>query len=157
MTSTHSKVKDFFLGLNKATLHLVDEFYDENILFRDPIVELKSRRQVKDYYQHLYQHVESIGWNFFDEIQDQSRCTLTWQMTLTAKNFNGHKPVVVDGVSVITFGGREGRAVYHRDYFDMGAFVYEGLPVLGGLVRFVKRKMAGAHRDVVLARGPGGK
>ncbi len=137
---------EFFENLRKDSMHLVEEFYDENVRFSDPIVNLTNRRQVKDYYVNLYANVESISWTFPDVVSEKDRCALAWTMTLRAKNFNGNRPVIVDGVSVIKFGGRDGKAVYHRDYFDMGAFVYEGLPVLGGLVRFAKRKMADYHK-----------
>lgn len=138
--------KEFFEALNKDTMHLVDEFYDENVQFFDPLVEVKNRKQMKDYYTNMYNNVESIVWDIPDEIRDGNKCSLVWKMTLTAKNFNKGKPVVVDGVSVIKFGGKEGKAIYHRDYFDLGEFVYEGIPILGGMVRFVKSKMANHHK-----------
>ncbi len=147
MSEQHSKAKAFFEFLNKETMHLVDEFYDENVHFCDPMVDLKNRQQAKQYYVNLYQNVQSISWSFSAEINQGMDCALVWKMTLIAKALNGGKPVIVEGVSVIKFGGKEGKAIYHRDYFDMGAFVYEGLPVLGGLVRFVKAKMASHSKD----------
>ncbi len=147
MIQKHTKARVFFESLNKDTMNLVDDFYDEDIIFSDPIVCLKNRQQVKDYYANLYRNVESISWSFSDEINDRMDCALVWKMTLIAKSFNGGKPVAVDGVSVIKFGGKEGKAIYHRDYFDMGAFVYEGVPVLGGIIRFVKAKMASHQKD----------
>ncbi len=146
MSQTHPKAKDFFISLNKDTMGLVDEFYDENIIFRDPLVEINNRKQMKNYYANMYKNVQSVSWSFSDEINDKDSCVLAWKMTLQAKNFNGNKPLVVDGISLIKFGGKEGKAVYHRDYFDLGAFVYEGLPVLGSMVRFVKKKMA-SHQN----------
>jgi hypothetical protein len=32
---------------------------------------------------------------------------------------------------------------YHRDYWDAAEELYEKLPVLGGLMRFLKRRAAG--------------
>jgi hypothetical protein len=63
-------------------------------------------------------------------------------MTLETSKLNGGKPFSVEGNSVIVFGGPEGKAIYHRDYFDMGEFVYERIPVLGALVRYIKEQMA---------------
>ncbi len=141
--------RDFFLKLNSRTMNLVDEFYDEEVYFLDPIVEIKNRSQMKVYYENMYKNVESISWLITDEIMDRHQTVLVWTMTLSAKNFNGGRPLKLDGTSVIHFGGKEGKAIYHRDYFDMGAFVYEGLPVLGGMVRFIKKKMADHHRPIL--------
>ncbi len=147
MSDKHISAKSFFEALNKDTMHLVDDFYDEHVHFSDPMVDLNNRQQVKDYYLNLYKNVQSISWSFSAEINDGMDCALVWKMTLIAKALNSGNPVIVDGVSVIKFGGKEGKAIYHRDYFDMGAFVYEGVPVLGGLIRFVKAKMASHQKD----------
>jgi hypothetical protein len=42
------------------------------------------------------------------------------------------------GASVIKF---EERIHYHRDYFDVGAMLYERLPVVGGLIRSIKARV----------------
>jgi hypothetical protein len=145
MDQTHLKPKEFFEQLNQHSMHLVDAFYDEHVVFEDPLVQLKGRQDVKNYYGRMYTNVESISWDIPYEIRDGHKCALIWTMTLTAKNFNGNKPVVVEGVSILEFGGKEGQVIYHRDYFDMGRFVYENVPGLGALVRFVKHKMASYH------------
>ncbi len=151
MIQNHLSAKDFFLKLNSQSMNLVDEFYDKDVYFRDPIVEINNRRQIKEYYAKMYNNVQSIAWQIQDEIVDHNQCVLVWTMILSAKNFNGNKPLHLDGTSVIKFGGKEGKAIYHRDYFDMGAFVYEGLPILGGMVKFVKQKMAAHHNESHLA------
>lgn len=66
-----------------------------------------------------------------------------WKMIMIAKKLNKGKPVTVEGDSHIRFGGAEGKAVYHRDYFDVGAMVYEHVPIVGGLTRYVKKKLHG--------------
>ena len=137
-------VKKFFSDLNKDTMHLVDEFYDENACFQDPVARITERKQIKNYYAHLYNDLESIRFEFSDEIKQGDTEALAWKMILKTKSLNAGKPVVVDGISHIKFGGREGKVIYHRDYFDMGAFVYEYIPVLGQVIKMVKRKLS-AH------------
>ena len=55
--------------------------------------------------------------------------SLEWKMHLKTKALNGGKEMTVDGMSLVTFGS-QGKAISHRDYFDMGEFVYEKIPVL---------------------------
>lgn len=143
--SSNISVVSFFKELNKDSMHLVDEFYDRNVLFRDPLVEIRGREGFRAYYDRLYRNVKEIDFDITYVIQENNNTALAWKMMLRADNFNGNKPLTVDGSSVIKFGGTEGKAVYHRDYFDLGEFVYEGIPVLGRLVRFVKGKMAQHH------------
>ncbi len=131
-------VKAFFDGLNKDTLHLVDEFYDSKCVFMDPVVHLTSSAQVKAYYRNMYINVQSIAFDFHHVITQGNQVRAGWTMRLQAKALRGGKPIIVDGVSHITYGGSEGKVIYHRDYFDMGVFVYEWLPVIGPMVRYVK-------------------
>jgi hypothetical protein len=36
---------------------------------------------------------------------------------------------------------KAGKVRYHRDYFDLGAMLYEHLPLLGSLVKTIKRRL----------------
>jgi hypothetical protein len=65
-------------------------------------------------------------------------------MTYAVDKLNGGEPIAIEGNSIIKFGGPEDKVVYHRDYFDVGAMVYEHIPVLGWGVRTVKEKL-GKH------------
>ena len=67
-------------------------------------------------------------------------------MELRAKGLKGGERVLLDGTSHIRYGGESGKVIYHRDYFDMGAFVYENIPVLGPIVRYTKKRLS-KHRE----------
>mgnify|MGYP001788744818 CR=1 FL=1 len=62
---------------------------------------------------------------------------------MRAPSLNSGREITVDGVSLITFGGREGKVISHRDYFDMGEFIYERVPILSTVIRIIKNKMSG--------------
>ena len=47
------------------------------------------------------------------------------------------KPVIVNGLSQLTCGDR---IFYHRDYFDAGQLLYEQVPLLGAVNRWLKRR-----------------
>ncbi len=64
-------------------------------------------------------------------------------MYLKAPSLNSGREITVDGVSLITFRGAEGKVISHRDYFDMGEFIYERVPILSSVIGFIKNKMSG--------------
>jgi hypothetical protein len=45
--------KDFFSKLSAENIGLADEFYDEKVVFRDPLGELKGIEAIKKYYGGL--------------------------------------------------------------------------------------------------------
>jgi len=71
-------IEKFFNGLNKDTMNLVDEFYDENIEFLDPLVKVKGRDEMRAYYKELYDNVTSIEFKFSNEIMqgDTQGCSM---------------------------------------------------------------------------------
>ena len=134
------RAKEFFNYLNKDTMESVNDFYDENIVFKDPLVSFTNRKALRDYYQGLYNNVSSIHFTFENEVVTESECTFSWSMHMVC-GLNGGKPMVVDGISTIRFGGKEGKAIFHRDYYDMGEFVYERIPIVKNIISVIKKKM----------------
>ena len=138
MTKDEQKITNFFSNLSAATINLVDEFYAPDAEFSDPVVNLRGRDAIRAYYGGLYAAVKSIHFNFSKLLTDQDTVAAFWTMTLEAPKLNRGRPVVLPGVSHIRFDPASGKAAYHRDYFDMGAFVYEHVPLLGTIIRYVK-------------------
>jgi len=136
------RAKTFFDQLNKDQLHLVDQFYDSQVVFQDPIHTLNGASALKKYYEGLYRNVDEIRFVYGPSIEQGNTVSLTWRMHLQTPALQSGKELTVDGVSVITFGGTENKAIHHRDYFDMGEFVYERVPVLSSIITYIKKRMA---------------
>lgn len=64
-------------------------------------------------------------------------------MRLKTPALNSGMTFSVDGSSLIEFSGPEGKAISHRDYFDMGEFVYERIPILKLIIQAIKKRLAG--------------
>jgi hypothetical protein len=123
-------------------MHLVDAFYAENTHFVDPVVDLKGRAAVRKYYENLYQNVVSIRFEFSGIVTQGAEQVAFWTMILRGKRLKGGEEIRVVGNSHFRLDPQTGQALYHRDYFDMGEFIYEGVPILGSAIRFIKGKLA---------------
>ncbi|MEZ4815014.1 MAG: nuclear transport factor 2 family protein [Bdellovibrionota bacterium] len=133
--------KEFFSKLSPKTMNLVEEFYDEKILFQDPLGKISGLKAMKDYYSHLYEGAEYVHFEFDRQLKSGNEEVLFWKMTLKSKNLNSGKEYSVTGNSHMIFSTQSHKCVYHRDYFDMGSFVYERIPFLKNIIHFVKGKM----------------
>lgn len=142
--SAMTKSQEFFSGLSKDTMYMVDEYYAEDIEFHDPMVNIKGREALKDYYAGVYEGPQEVSFEYPSEIQQDNEIVLIWKMKFVNKDFNRGEPVYVDGSSHIIFND-EGKAVYHRDYFDMGQMIYKHVPILKHMVNFVDKKLAKEH------------
>lgn len=130
------KFQYVFEKLSKDSMHLIPEFYAEDVEFVDPVGKIKGSKNITKYYENMYKNVKSIKFEFSNFVESGDMVVGVWKMTLVTDKLNGGEPIAVDGNSVIKF--KDGKAIYHRDYFDMGAFVYENVPVLGFVVKKIK-------------------
>lgn len=135
------KIKSFFNALDKNNMHLVDEFYDSQMKFEDPLGKHEGVKAMKEYYEKLYKNVTEIRFDFGNIVQDGQSYFAPWTMHFSAKGLAGGKLISVEGGSLIKFSTQSGKAIYHRDYFDMGAFIYEHIPVVKSAIGFIKKKL----------------
>jgi hypothetical protein len=69
-------------------------------------------------------------------LQDE-QAFLTWDFLFRMKRFSTDEQCI-RGATHIRFAN-DGRVEFHRDYWDAAEELYEKLPVLGGLMRGLKR------------------
>lgn len=144
MAETYAeKIDRIFNAVSKDNVDVVDEFYDSNVRFIDPLGEHQGIESVKAYYANLYRAVQEIRFEFHRHATEGQKVSSEWTMYLRASGLNGGDEIQLDGVSFFEFDEASGKVSYHRDYFDMGAFVYEQVPVLRSIIRFVKAKLKG--------------
>lgn len=140
MPKRQERIETVFNELRADNLHILDEFYHPDIAFYDPIGDLKGLDNMKAYYAGMYENVKDIRFDFSDHVAQDDTFSSFWSMTFQAEGLNGGDPITIEGVSRIKFDQETDLVIYHRDYFDMGAMVYEHVPVVGAMIRYIKGK-----------------
>lgn len=131
------KIQSAFNNFTGKNLESLNSFYSSDVLFMDPVVEVKGLERLKGYYSHAYENVKSIRFEFAETIQEGNRIGAAWTMRLSVSRLNGGKEYEVPGYSVFRFN-EQGLVDYHRDYVDLGSMVYERLPIQGQIIRGIK-------------------
>lgn len=134
------KFLTIYNNLNHKNLHLLRDIYRPDIHFIDPAHEICGLDNLTDYFFVLYENLRSIDFIFHDVVKVDNAAYLQWQMTFRHKKFSGGSPVAVDGTTFLQFD-HEHLVYYHRDYFDLGAMIYEQLPLLGRLIKVIKGRL----------------
>ncbi|QJI17690.1 MULTISPECIES: nuclear transport factor 2 family protein [unclassified Pseudomonas] len=129
-----------FARLDKHNLHLLDSLYSQDISFTDPLHQVHGISALQAYFAQLYSNVEQLRFDFhaFDHVAD-GEGYLRWTMSFCHPRLAGGRQIQVEGCSHLLWHDKVYR---HRDYFDASALLYEHLPVLGRLVRWLKGRMA---------------
>jgi steroid Delta-isomerase len=67
------------------------------------------------------------------------QCFMSWDFVFAMRRFNSGEQII-RGSSHLTLA-TDGRIAQHRDYWDAAEELYEKLPLLGGLMRWLKRRV----------------
>jgi hypothetical protein len=134
-----ARVVDFFETLSPASLDQLDAFYTPDAYFKDPFNEVRGLAAVRGIFSHMYEALEQPRFVVTGRIVDGDQCFLTWNFEFRFKRFDTATLQTVRGGSHLKFTAK-GLIDFHRDYWDAAEELYEKLPVVGGLMRWLKKR-----------------
>lgn len=124
--------------LDRDHLHLLDEVYAENVSFTDPLHHVEGLPALHGYFERMYANVTAVRFDFERVLAGDGEAMLTWTMHLQHPRLSPTEPLALPGATHLRF---DAKVHCHRDYFDAGALLYERLPLLGGVVRAIRRRV----------------
>lgn len=134
------KFLNVYQQLDASNLQLLETIYAEKIHFIDPAHEIHGLKQLTDYFYGLYKTVSSISFEFQHPHRLGPEAYVQWVMTFSHPRLQNGKTIALHGASYLQFN-RDEKVTLHRDYFDLGAMIYERLPVVGRIVTAIKGRL----------------
>jgi limonene-1,2-epoxide hydrolase len=129
----------FYKEFTKESISKLDEVYDEEAIFEDPIDTIEGCSSIQNYFGKMMANVTYCRFIIKDVVSNDEQAFVTWSMTFAHPRLNKHKEISVVGVSQLKFNER---ITYHRDYFDVGSMIYENVPALKQVVGIIKKRLA---------------
>jgi limonene-1,2-epoxide hydrolase len=134
---------DLFETLTPERLDDFDEVTSEDIRFTDPFSDVVGRDGFKRVLRKMFDDVARPQFTVLDVAASGHSRYVRWRFAGQGKS-RPRSPLVIEGMSEITLDA-DGRVVSHRDYWDAASQVYERLPILGALLRLMKRRIGVSH------------
>lgn len=131
---------NIYQKLSVDNLALLTNIYHKDVTFVDPMHKVEGFEQLANYFANLYENLTTCEFIIEEVIVEDSNASLFWTMTYQHTKLNKGKAVTVIGCSHIR--GKEDKVYYHRDYLDLGAMLYEQLPLIGRIIYWIKRQAA---------------
>lgn len=135
-----TRLTRFFETLTLDSVAQIDSVYADDARFKDPFNEVRGLPEVRRVFVHMFEQVKNPRFVITRAISDGNDAFLTWDF-LFSMNSSPDQPQVIRGATHIQFDA-DGRVAVHRDYWDAAEELYEKLPLLGSLMRFLKRQAA---------------
>ena len=134
-----ARVVDVFEQLTPESVQQLGAIYSPNVWFKDPFNEVRGLPQVQRIFSHMFVALDRPCFVVTDVVAAGGQCFLTWRFEFHLKRFDRATLQTIRGASHLKFTA-DGLIDFHRDYWDAAEELYEKLPVLGRLMRWLKRR-----------------
>ncbi|MES2742821.1 MAG: nuclear transport factor 2 family protein [Pseudomonadota bacterium] len=127
----------FYETLTPASVARVADLYAADAHFKDPFNEVRGTAAIGAIFTHMFVQVLHPRFVVTNRMVQGDQAFLAWNFHFRMKRFLRAEQCV-RGATHVRFD-QAGRVALHRDYWDAAEELYEKLPVLGGLMRVLKR------------------
>jgi len=128
----------FFEQLQAEDVAWLGRHYTEQAFFKDPFNEVRELAGVQRIFAHMFESLDAPRFEVLDALVQGEQCFLSWNFLFRLKGQTQERRI--HGSSHLRFAP-DGRVAYHRDYWDAAEEFYEKLPLLGSLLRWIKRRL----------------
>jgi len=139
-TSGLQRTIRYFETLAAQDIDRIGDIYAPGAFFKDPFHEVRGVQAIGAIYRRMFEQVDEPRFVIASSMSQDADAFLTWHFHFRMKHFS-RAPQTIHGASHLRFDP-DGRIHYHRDYWDSAEELYEKLPLLGGLIRILRRRAA---------------
>ncbi|MCU0941814.1 MAG: nuclear transport factor 2 family protein [Hydrogenophaga sp.] len=140
--TTVDRIVDFFETLSPERLARLDAVYADDARFKDPFNEVRGVPAIRRVFEHMYVSLHEPRFVVTQRVVDGAQCFLVWEFRFRMRRFDTRTEQVIRGGSHLLLAA-DGRIAEHRDYWDAAEELYEKLPLIGGLMRWLKARANG--------------
>ncbi|HVE13128.1 MAG TPA: nuclear transport factor 2 family protein [Elusimicrobiota bacterium] len=136
-----ARFKDFFSVWNEENIRKkIKDTYAADLYFNDTLKSVRDVKELEAYMVRGAQAVDSCTVEYLDVLSKDGEYYFHWRMDILFKKFRKGKLQSSYGISHIRFD-KDGKVVYHQDYWDAAGNFFEKIPLLGAGIRFIKRQL----------------
>jgi len=132
---------EFFENMTLGSLGDLSAVMTDDVQFSDPFNSVLGLNKTRKIFADMFDMLESPRFRVTHAAMTESdpgTGLLRWEMEANQKHNN--EPLRIVGMSEIHFAA-DGRVTRHIDHWDAGQQVYEKLPVIGWLVRKIRKRL----------------
>ena len=134
------RLVDFYQTLTPEGVARFPEFYADEAYFKDPFNEVRGVAAIQNIFNHMFRQVAEPRFVVTERLEAANGTVLVWEMYYRMRLLGRSEMQLMRGVTHLRFDA-DGLVTLHRDYWDAAEELYEKLPLLGGLMRAIRRRL----------------
>jgi steroid Delta-isomerase len=136
-TVTAKRIKDWFESLSVQSLGTIDAVYGPDAHFVDPFNDVHGVSAIRTIYAHMFENLGAPRFLVTEVVAQNKRIFMSWQFSFMWRG----RPFEVQGATRFLID-EHSLIAEHQDYWDPSQGIYEKLPVLGRILRHLRRRMS---------------
>lgn len=137
--STLDGVATYFETLTPQSVALLENYYDPQARFKDPFNQVQGLPAIRHIFAHMFVALDEPRFIITGQVAQGRQCFMTWEFRFQFRGFLRGREQIILGTSHLVFS-EQGLITLHRDYWDAAEELYEKLPVVGSLMRWLKNR-----------------
>ncbi len=127
----------FYEQMKKEDLAKIDKFFSSQAHFKDPFNDVYGIEKIRRIFHHMFETLKSPKFIIEEAVLNSDVAYIKWSFTGELKA----KPLKLIGVSRVVFN-EQGLVSEHIDYWDASEQFYMKLPIVGSLLRFIRKQVS---------------
>ena len=128
-----------FESLAPGSIPQLVALYAPNAHFVDPFNDVQGLVAIEGIFRHMFLALDAPRFVVTGQVVQGAECFLLWDFHFRFKRFDTQTVQTIRGTSHLVFS-EDGLVTLHRDYWDAAQELYEKLPLIGGLMRWLKKR-----------------
>ena len=133
-----ARIVEAFETMTPADVARMGEFYAADAVFKDPFNEVRGVPEIERVFSHMYVALDAPYFVVKDVLVQGDQCFLSWDFHFRFRRFSRELQTVRGASHQVL--NEHGLITLHRDYWDAAEELYEKLPGVGALMRWLKRQ-----------------
>jgi ketosteroid isomerase-like protein len=113
----------WFQTLSPESVSLIGRHYADQVRFKDPFNDVQGLPAVQAIFSHMFEQLHEPRFVVRERMLSGQRAFLTWDFVFRFRRYDTHREQVIHGA-----------------YWDAAEELYEKLPLVGGLMRWLKAR-----------------
>ena len=139
MTEPLDRIVHGFQTLTPETVETLGTLYAVQARFKDPFNDVIGLAEIQRIFRHMFVTLESPRFVVTGHMVQGNECFIRWEFRFGFRRFKRGQEQCIVGCSHLVLDDT-GRIAVHRDYWDAAEELYEKLPLVGALMRWLKRR-----------------
>lgn len=124
-------------SMTPDSLDRLERYFSPEVRFKDPFNDVIGVDAIRGIFEHMYHTLDQPEFSVNTQAMSGATAFLLWEFRFRLRSRN----YAFTGTSVVDFD-EAGKVVSHIDYWDPAEHIYSHIPVLGRVLKFLKKRLS---------------